>query len=151
MDMKKIVIIFSVLLMVSGGTISVLKWLEIGPFAPVVIEDVVEEVIPEGPPVSIPMDDLVIPIFAQDSVAATVMIRLSLEVLGEENSEKINKIMPRLSDAFLRDLYTFIPQMVRQQTKLTPAILQRRLLKTGAKVVGKNVLNKVIIESVSER
>ena len=150
MDMKKIVIAFSVLLMISGGAISVLKWLEIGPFAPVVVEEVVE-VVPDEPPVTIPMDDLVIPIFSDDSVAATVMIRLSLEAYGGENEDKINKILPRLSDAFLRDLYTFIPRIVRKQKKLTAAILQERLLMTGGKVVGDGVINKVMIESVTER
>ncbi len=151
MDMKKIVIAFSVLLMVSGAAISVLKWLEIGPFAPVVVEDVVEQPEPEEPPVSIPLDDLVIPLFSGDSVVATVMIRLSLEVLGAENEENINKVLPRISDAFLRDLYTFIPRVVRKQKKLTAEILQRRLLMTGNKVVGDGVINRVVIESVSER
>jgi len=151
MDMKKIVIAFSVLLMISGGAISVLKWLEIGPFAPVVVEEVVEEAKPDEPPVTIAMDDLVIPIFSDDAVAATVMIRLSLVVKGSDNEEEVNKVLPRLSDAFLRDLYTFIPWVVRKQKKLTAEILQQRLLMTGNKVVGKGVLENVTIESVSER
>ena len=150
MDMKKIVIVFAVLLMISGGAISVLKWLEIGPFAPVVVDEVAE-VVPDEPPVSIPMDDLVIPIFSDDAVAATVMIRLSLDVQGGEKEDKVNKVLPRLSDAFLRDLYTFIPRIVRKQQKLTAAILQQRLLMTGNKVVGDKVISKVVIESVSER
>ena len=33
MDVKKIIIIFAILLMIGGGTISVLKWLQIGPFS----------------------------------------------------------------------------------------------------------------------
>ncbi len=151
MDMKKIVIVFAVLLMVSGGAISVLKWLEIGPFAPVIVGAVEEEAKSEEPPVAIPMDDLVIPLFSDDSVVATVMIHLSLEVLGSENEEKVNKVLPRLSDAFLRDLYTFIPRVVRKQKKLTAEILQKRLLMTGNKVVGEGVINKVVIESVVER
>ena len=151
MDIKKIVIAFSVLLMISGGAISVLKWLEIGPFAPVLVEDVVEETKSEGPPVSIAIDDLVIPVFTDDAVVATVMIKLNLEVHGEDNEEKVNKVLPRLSDAFLRDLYTFIPRVVHKQQKVTADLLQQRLLMTGNKVLGKNVLNKVVIESVTER
>ena len=33
MDVKKIVIIFAVILMVTGAAISILKWLKIGPFS----------------------------------------------------------------------------------------------------------------------
>lgn len=151
MDMKKIVIAFSILLMISGGTISVLKWLEIGPFAPVVIDDTVEEEAPDETVISIPMEDLIIPLFSDNTVAATVMIRFGLEVLGEENEEKVNKLLPRISDAFLRDLYTFIPRVVRKQKKLTASILQQRLLMTGSKVLGEGVLYRVVIDSVTER
>ncbi len=151
MDMKKIVIVFAVLLMISGGAISVLKWLEIGPFAPVVVGEVTEEVKSDEPPVSIPMDDLVVTLFSDNTVAATVMIRLNLEVLGSDNADKVTKVLPRLSDAFFKDLYTFIPRVVHKEKKLTADILQQRLLMTGNKLLGKGVLNNVIIESVSER
>jgi len=151
MDMKKIVIAFSVLLMISGGTISVLKWLEIGPFAPVVVEEAVDKPKSDGPPLSIPLDDLIVPVLGDDTVAATVIIKLNLEVLGSENEGRVNKVLPRLSDAFLRDLYTFIPRVVHKQRKVTADLLRQRLLMTGKKVVGKDVLNNVVIESVSER
>ena len=81
----------------------------------------------------------------------TVMIRLNLEVLGSDNADKVTKVLPRLSDAFFKDLYTFIPRVVHKEKKLTADILQQRLLMTGNKLLGKGVLNNVIIESVSER
>jgi hypothetical protein len=153
MDVKKIVIIFSMLLMISGATISVLKWLKVGPFAEVSEEELQKqkEVIPDVPPVAIPMDDLTVPIFAEDRVAATVMIKLKLEVIGSENEEKVTKLLPRLSDAFFKDLYVFIPRVIRRQNKLNTTILVERMKMIGDKVMGPNVIHNIIIEEVLER
>lgn len=153
MDVKKIVIIFSVLLMLSGGTVSVLKFLQMGPFAPVTEEELnaEKEVVPDVPPVAIAMDDLYISILAEDRVAATVMIKLSVEVIGKENEEKVTKLLPRLGDSFFKDLYVFIPRVIRRQNKLNADILSERLLMVGKKVMGPNVINNIIIEEVNER
>jgi len=80
-----------------------------------------------------------------------VMINLKLEVQGADNEEKVTKLLPRLSDAFLRDLYAFIPRVVRQEGKLTPSILKERMKMTGEKVVGPGVIHDIIIEEVTER
>ncbi len=153
MDVKKIVIIFSIFLMLSGGTVSVLKWLQIGPFAVATEEEANagDMAVPDEPPVTIDMDDLYISILAEDKVAATVMIKLKIEVIGKENEEKVTKILPRLSDAFFKDLYAFIPRVIRRQRKLNANILSERLKMTGDKVMGPNVIHDIIIEEVTER
>ena len=147
MDAKKIVIIFAVLLMLTGGTISVLKWLKIAPFSDAVE---VEEVAPIQPTLTIKMDKLSIPIFAEERIAATIMIELKLEALGTENQEMIIKFLPRLTDAFFKDLYVFVPQIIRRKTKLTTSILAARMQKVADKVLGPNVLNKVVITKVTD-
>lgn len=153
MDVKKLVIIFSIFLMLSGGTVSVLKYLQIGPFAPVSEEDIQaeKEVIPDVPPVEIDIDDIFVSIIAEDRVAATVMINLKLEVIGKKNEDEVTKLLPRLSDAFFKDLYVFIPRMIRRQGKLNATILSDRLMMVGDKVMGPKVINNIIIEEVTER
>jgi len=153
MDVKKIVIIFSVLLMLTGGTVSVLKWLQLGPFAVVTEEDQKEqeEATPDEPPIEIEMDDLYISILAEDSVAATVMIKLKVDVIGKTNEEEVTKVLPRLSDAFFKDLYVFIPRIIRRQSKLNSDILSERLKMIGDKVMGPGIINNVIIVEVTER
>ncbi len=147
MDAKKIVIIFAVVLMLTGGTISVLKWLKIGPFSDAVE---VEEVAPIQPTLTIKMDKLSIPIFAEERIAATIMIELKVEALGKENQEMIIKFLPRLTDAFFKDLYVFVPQIIRRKTKLTTSILAARMQKVADKVLGPNVLKKVVITKVTD-
>ena len=149
MDAKKIVIIFAVLLMLSGGTISVLKFLKISPFSDAV--DVSEdETDPIEPPIAIKMDKLSIPIFAEGGVAATILIDLKVEAIGTESHEMITKLLPRLTDAFFRDLYVFIPRLIRRKNKLTKSILVERLKQTADKVLGPDVIHNVIIVKVSE-
>lgn len=133
--------------MLSGGIISVLKWLKIGPFSNNIE---VEEVAPIEPPLTIKMDKLSIPIFADERVAATILIELEVEVLGTENRAKTMKQLPRLTDAFFKDLYVFVPQLIRRKTKLTTTILAARMQKIANKLLGNGVLNKVIITKVSD-
>jgi hypothetical protein len=149
MDAKKIVIIFAVLLMLTGGTISVLKWLQIGPFSNS-IEAEEKETTPIEPPVTIKMDKLSIPIFAENSIAATILVELKVEAIGPENQEMITKLLPRLSDAFFKDLYVFVPQLIRRKTKITSRVLAARMKKVADKVFGPDVLHKVIIVKVTD-
>ena len=148
MDAKKIVIIFAVLLMLTGGTISVLKWLQVGPFSDSV--EVEEEITPIEPPVTIKMDKLSIPIFSENSIAATILVELKVEAIGLENQEMITKLLPRLSDAFFKDLYIFIPRLIRRKTKITTRVLAERMQKVADKVFGPDVLHKVIIVKVTD-
>ena len=147
MDAKKLVIVFAVLLMLSGGAISVLKWLKIGPFSD---SAEVEEVVPKEPPVAIKMDKLSIPIFADGTIAATILIELKVEALGLENQEIITKLMPRLTDAFFKDLYVFVPQLIRRKIKLTTSVLTERMQQVADKVFGPGILHKVIIIKVTD-
>jgi len=147
MNAKKIVIIFAILLMLTGGTISVLKWLKIGPFSDTIE---VKEIAPVELPKTIKMDKLSIPIFAEERIAATILIELEVEVLGNENRQKIMRQLPRLTDAFFKDLYVFIPQLIRRKINLTTSILSARMQKVADKVFGQGVLHKVIILKVTD-
>ena len=149
MDVKKIVIIFAVILMVTGAAISILKWLKIGPFSEEAQK--VEEVVVDPVPISIDMDRLTVPIFSEDRVAATVLIDFKIEAMGFENQEKITKLLPRISDAFFKDLYIFIPRVLRGQNKLSKNLLAKRMEHIGDKIVGDGVLHSVSITEVSER
>ncbi len=153
--MKKVVLIFSALLMLGGATVSILKFFELGPFSPVIEEDVVDPNIEKSgmfadKPVTIEMDPLVIPIFSDDQVATTVMIQMNLIVMGD-NEDRITKILPRLADAFLRDLYSFIPRVIKRHNKLNAAILRERMKMTAERVAGKSVIKDIEIVAVSER
>jgi len=151
--MKKVVIIFSVLLMISGATISIMKSMKLGPFAENTGEETVEEnpPEPEEPPIFVEMEEMSIPLFADDKLAATVVITLNIVVQGVENEQLTIKFLPRLKDAFIRDLHAFIPRVVRQENRLSQAVLKERLKLVGKKVLGEEIVKDIKILSVGER
>ena len=149
--MKKIVIAVAVILMLAGGTFGVLKWLGIGPFGDGdVVEVEATGTTPGEPPSFVTMDVLVIPIFQGDKVAATVQIQLKLEAADVESASEIARLLPRLSDAFLRDLYGFIPRHLRKEERLDVALIKDRLQLVGDKVAGPGVIKSVLVQAVLE-
>ena len=146
--MKKIFIIVVALIILGGGGVSALKALKIGPFAEEG-EVAEEEAPPPEPSRFIDFDPLYLPIFRGDKVAATIQVQFRLETVGEENEALITKLLPRLNDAFLRDLYVFIPELLKKTDQIDPKVLKKRLLQVGARVTGKGVIKGVIIQSVA--
>ena len=146
--MKIAVIIFAVLVMLGGGAVSIMKWLQMGPFEPTV-EELAEQQESSEPPRFIDMDQLTIPIFQGEKVVANVQIQLKLEALGEDNESKLLRLLPRLSDAFWRDLYGFIPRLLRKERQIDATVIKERLRLIGDKVVGKGVINNVLVQSLT--
>jgi hypothetical protein len=148
--MKKIIIIVVALVILGGGAFSALKALKMGPFAEE--GEVVEvEAPPAEPPRIIEFDPLYLPIFRGDKVAATIQIQFRLEAQGEENEARIIKLLPRLNDAFLRDLYVFVPELLKKTDKIDPKVIMRRLHQVGARVTGKGIIAGVVVQSVASR
>ena len=145
--MKKFIIIVVALVMLAGGGFSALKAMKMGPFAEE--GEVEEEASPAEPPRFIDFDPLYLPIFRGDKVAATIQVQFRLETVGEENEARINKLLPRLNDAFLRDLYVFIPELLKKTDQIDPNIIKKRMHQVGARVTGKDVIKGVIIKSVA--
>lgn len=151
--MKKIVIAVAVVLMLAGATVSVLKFLGIGPFGDGgddVVETEATGTTPGEAPNFVTMDVLVIPIFQGDTVAATVQIQLKLEAADVESASEIVRLLPRLGDAFLRDLYGFIPRHLRKEERLDVALIKDRLQMVGDKVAGPGVIKSVLVQALLE-
>ncbi|MGA0394625.1 MAG: hypothetical protein ACO3MW_11265 [Rhodospirillales bacterium] len=146
--MKKLVIAFVAIILIAGGTFGALKFLKLGPFADKSAQEA-NKPKPIEPPRFIDMPQLNVPIFAQDKVAGTVLIQLKLETVGTANEAKVNRILPRLNDAFLRELHTFIPRLLQKTQRLDVFILKRRLQMVSDRVVGKGVVSNVLVQSVT--
>ncbi len=153
--MKKLVIAVAVMLMIGGATVSVLKWLSIGPFAEVEAEAEAVETEATGtsgePLRFIAMDVLVIPIFQGEKVVATVQIQLKLEAANVEKESEIAHMLPRLNDAFLRDLYGFIPRHLRKEKRVNVALIKERLQMVGDKVAGPGVIKNILVQALLEQ
>ena len=134
--MKKLIIAFAVILLIAGGTVAALKYLKMGPFAGK-DEKVTAKAKAIEPPRFITIPSLNVPLFADDKVAGTVLIQLKIETIGSKNEAKVNRLLPRINDAFLRELHTFIPRLLQKTKRLDVFILKKRLLMVCDRVVGK--------------
>ncbi len=85
--MKKLAIVFAVLIMLGGGAVSVMKWLQVGPFE-LTGEETAEQQEPSEPPRFIEMEQLIIPIFQGEKVVANIQIQLKLETLVQKMKVK---------------------------------------------------------------
>jgi hypothetical protein len=73
-----------------------------------------------------------------------------LETIGSENESKVTELMPRLNDAFLRDLYAFIPRLVRKEGKISAIVIKQRLEMIAGKVTGPDLFRNVLVQSITE-
>ena len=146
--MKKLLLIFGLLVMLCGGTVSALKFLKLGPFqGEEVVEEKPEEQV-EATILFVDMEPLAIPIFQGNRVAATVQIEVKLVTNGKDNVERIKKIMPVITNAFVRDLHSFMPRLLKAEERIDVLIIKQRLQLISNKVAGKELIKNVLVQSV---
>ncbi|MBI2586092.1 MAG: flagellar basal body-associated FliL family protein [Rhodospirillales bacterium] len=143
--------IFAVLVMLGGGTASILKWLQLGPFQELQKEEKqpkaqkIEEII------TIDMDPLITTIFQENRVAALVQIELKLETQGDKRAERIKYLLPVINDAFLKDMHSFMPRLLKAEERVDAEIIRQRLQLIGDKVAGKGLIRNVVIGDIVEQ
>ncbi|MBT3306070.1 MAG: hypothetical protein HN377_06260 [Alphaproteobacteria bacterium] len=150
--MKKLLFLFAMLIMLVGGTIGLLKFLELGPFKPKKgeIKEIIKKDIVDST-VFIDMETLALPIFQGNRVAATVQIQVKLETNNEVKAERIRQMMPVITDAFVRDLHSFIPRLLRAEERIDVLIIKQRLQMVGDKVTGKGTISNVLVQSILDQ
>lgn len=147
--MKKVLILAIALLVVGGGgTVGALYFLHIGPFAREVAPPP-PEVVGVKPPRFIEMAPMTVTLFAGSRVSTIVQVQLDLETDTAGNQDLIEKLKPKLRDAFLRDLYSFIPRLVEANQKLDVAIIRERLEIIGNRAAGADIIKGVLIQSLT--
>ena len=143
--MRKIIIIFfAITILIGSGSFVVMQQLNIGPFAKIDTEDKIKT----DPTYFVSMDPLVIPIIQGNTIAATIKLELKIEAKLEFKN-KINREITRLKDAYVRDLHSFFPRLMSDQTELDIDALKKRLKKISNRVLGAGVIISVEIDSAS--
>ena len=149
--MKKLLLIFGLLVMLCGGTVSALKFLKFGPFqGEEVVEEKPEEQV-EATILFVDMEPLAIPVFQGNRVAATVQIEVKLVTNSKDNVERIKQIMPIITNAFVRDLHSFMPRLLKAEERIDVLIIKQRLQLISNKVAGKGLIKNVLVQSVIDQ
>jgi len=149
--MKKLIIIIFAIILLTGAAISIMKWMQLGPFAEA--EDAAQKPAPAKEveqSTFLELEPLVIPLYNGNEVIATVQIQAKIEVIGKEKSIKVQRMMRQLKDRFLSDLYAFLPRLLKQEGRLKIGIIKDRMNIMAGIVAGPDLIQDVLIQSVQE-
>jgi len=154
--MPKIVIfVFVGIILLSGGSIGLMMYLEIGPFAneekKANGDSTTKDEKPEKKIViqTITMAPLSIPIIQNGKIALNLQLEVQIDTT-DKKAPKLEEKLPILKDAYVRDLFSFIPRQLRKSKKLDQETLRRRLQVIGQRTIGKKIIHAVNIKSYSE-
>jgi len=148
--MKKLIVLLLILVIIGGSTYGVLQYMEIGPFAVSESEKKAkQEEEPEEPPAFIDVEALLIPIFQGDRVISTIQISVKLEI-KKENEQEVNRLLPKIHDALLRDLYTYIPRQLHRYKKLNLIKVKRHMITVAERAVGQGLVDNILIQSIMD-
>jgi len=156
---KLLIIILAVCILAAGGGVTFMQQMEIGPFAEepelsaeekATVAAVAARKKALAPRRFITMEPIMVPIFRGDVVAATIQLQVQLET-RKESEAIINKKLPLLKDAYIRDLHSYVPRLLRKHKDLDIAALKRRLIIIGSRTIGKGLIDGVLIQSALNR
>ena len=154
--MPKIVIfVFVGIILLSGGSIGLMMYLEIGPFAneekKANADSATKDEKPENKLViqTVAMAPLSIPIIQNGKIALNLQLEVQIDTT-DKKAPILQEKLPILKDAYVRDLFSFIPRQLRKSKKLDQETLRRRLRVVGQRKIGKGIILAVKIKSYSE-
>ncbi|WP_046021314.1 hypothetical protein [Magnetospira sp. QH-2] len=126
------------MILLTGGSFAVANWMGYDLIAMIMGTEVEPEPepVPVEEPLYVDLEPLLVPLIQGDRMQATVTIEVKFECMGKENEDKIKRLAPKLSDTFLRDLYSYLPRMLRKTSEVDLALLKDRLLLLSAKATG---------------
>lgn len=157
--MKKLAIAIAVLLMLTGGTVGTLKYLEIGPFEKTAEEIAAANAIDPNVekaksffnerPRYIEMDPIQVPVFQGEGVAGTIIINYKIEVLGTDNERKVARSKRQIGDALISDFSYYVPRTLRNHKTLDVTLIKYRIIMVSERLMGKDVVNDALIQAIT--
>ncbi|GAB6053644.1 hypothetical protein JCM17960_24640 [Magnetospira thiophila] len=137
--MKILAIVLAALIVLAGGTFAVASWMGYDLLALIMGDEQPapqEEQAPVMEPKYVDLEPLMVPLIEGDRMVATVAVEIKFECMGDANEATLKRLAPKISDGFLRDLYGYLPRMLRKSKEVDLALLKDRLLLLAAKATG---------------
>lgn len=102
-------------------------------------------------PIFVEMKPLVLPIVDANGVSQTVSFVVSLEAATPEVKAEIEKMTPRLVDAYLQDMYGSLSRKAAMNDGLVQVgFIKERLTNVTAEVLGKDKVKNVLLQAVQQ-
>ena len=98
------------------------------------------------------LDPLILPIIDEYGVSQVVSLVVSIEVKDSKTADKVKKYAPRLTDAYIQDMYGVLNKHAALKGGVVQVQkLKKRLNKVSKKVMGDDVINDVLLQVVQQR
>ena len=148
---KLLVPALAVILLLAGGTVGLMKWMQFGFFAP-------EEVAGEEAPTSrrrdapryVDIEPINVVVLQYNRPRSIVQITAKLEVASDKDAAAVQKRMIRLTSALITDLHDFLPRLLRETDHIDIDLLKDRIQYVADKTFGKGLVRQVLIQSVHD-
>ena len=146
--MKKVMVILAALFILTAASVAALKWLELGPFDNSEVTDVEDETKekPRLPTITVDMETIQFPILKEGVVGATAQIQIKFETEGLDNASVLKRKMPKIHDAFFRDLFGFLPRILQSKDRIDDKILKQRLQIISERIVEKTTIKRILLQ-----
>lgn len=148
--MKRLFLIFALVLLVAGATIGAMKWFGLGPFEkPEMAVEMAKKKIEVPEALFVDMEPLLVNVVQGGAIATTIQLEVKIETVGNENIINIKRMLPQYKDAFLKDLHAFVPRMLSELGRIDLPTLKQRLQLVADRVAGeKGIVKGVLIQSL---
>lgn len=98
------------------------------------------------------MEPIILPIIDEHGVSQVVTLIVSLEVQDEAHQKYVERLKPRLKDAYIQDMYGVLNRKASMEAGIIKVDkLKNRLNRVSEKVLGNQKLNDVLLQVVNQR
>ena len=97
------------------------------------------------------LSPLILPVIDARGVSQTVSLVVAVEVDSQEKADKVTKFSPRLTDAYLSDLYGTFSHKSPENGVIPISYLKERLNIMSTKVLGESVVSDVLVQVMQSR
>lgn len=98
------------------------------------------------------LDPLILPIIGGDGVTQVVSLVVAIEVSSAEDKDTVTKLVPRLQDAFIQQMYGELGNQASiKGGVIQVAVIKKRLNEITTKVLGSDIAKDVLLQVVQQR
>lgn len=151
--MKRIIIIVLVIALLGGGAAAASIFLHVGPLANLMKPKEPPKPPPAPPPPAhdeAPVGSFVIPVIQDHGIGRSLGMDIALDIMQSDKS-KIDAQMPRIINAFTLALYEIVPSHSDSHSAADKKAIHDRLMAVGDRIVGKGLIQDVVIKSIYDR
>ena len=97
------------------------------------------------------LNPLILPVINKKGVTQVISLVVALEVDSQEKADKVAKFQPRLTDAYLSDLYGTFSHKMPENGVVPIDYLKKRLNLMSSKILGEHVVRDVLVQVMQNR